>query len=156
MPVYLAQQHSTIGCLIYSQLENFNPCAVPMPEYMTRKAKIRHKIQHSPLSVGVGAAPSPLQLNLGHAVLVTMAARVRLVLGHDLLQHVGRLGRVLALGADLFAVAVEEEGKGDTGDSQEGGYRAGPVDAEVLVHVGRKERESSAKEGTEDRVGGQD
>lgn len=110
---------------------------------------------NAPSLVRVGAAPGPLQLqlDLSHARLVLNWLRV---LGADVLHHASRLGRVLALGTNPFAITIEEEGEGDARYGQEGWNRAGPVDAEVLVHVGREQREDSAKERTEHRVGGQD
>lgn len=79
-----------------------------------------------------------------------------LVLGAHALEDCGSLCGELAPHADSLAVLVEQEGERHAGEGQEGRDGAGPVDAEVLVHVRREERECSAKEGTQNRVCGQD
>ena len=63
--------------------------------------------------------------------------------------------RELALHADLRAVPVEQDGEGHARQGEEGRDAAGPVDAEVVEHVRREEREGGAEEGPQHRVGGQ-
>ena len=71
----------------------------------------------------------------------------------DLLHNVHGLLRVLALGADARAVAVEQEGEGHAGEGEEGRHAGGPVHAEVVEHLGGEEREGGAEEAAQDRVG---
>jgi hypothetical protein len=64
-----------------------------------------------------------------------------------------RLCGVLALLADGGAVFVEEEWHGHAHESEEGGDGRGPVDSEVVVHLGREKREGGTEERTQDSVG---
>lgn len=78
-----------------------------------------------------------------------------LALNHAL--HEGlRLSGELALGADLVAVLVKQEGEGNADQGKEGWDGRGPVNAEVVVHVGGEQRESSTEQRSEHGVGGQD
>lgn len=99
----------------------------------------------------MSVAHGPLHLELLHGIVLVRLVLV--LLGAHLGEHVGGLGGVLAPHADLVTIAVEEEGEGHTRDSQERRERAGPVDAQVVVHVGGEEGERGAKERTQDRVG---
>lgn len=78
------------------------------------------------------------------------------VLGAHALEDGGSLGGKLAPHADALAILVEEEREGHASQGEEGGDGAGPVDAEIFVHVGGEEGESGAKERSEDRVGSED
>lgn len=61
-------------------------------------------------------------------------------------QHLGGLGGKFALHADGRAVPVEQEWEGQASNSEECRDRAGPVDAQVLVHGRREQRERGAEE----------
>ncbi|TFB04790.1 hypothetical protein CCMA1212_002928 [Trichoderma ghanense] len=94
-------------------------------------------------------------------LLVLCDFRSGLILGHsDVLgpyprKDLGGFGGILAPGADLGAVLPEEKGEGNAGQRQEGRNGTRPVDTQVLVHVAGEERESSAKERSEDGAGSQ-
>lgn len=106
------------------------------------------------LVLASNAAATPLllsRLSLLHGLIL----RDFDVLGLDALEDLGGLGGKLALGADAVTVLPEEEGEGKAGHSQEGGDGAGPLVAEIVVHVGGEERECRTKERSKDRVGGQ-
>lgn len=60
---------------------------------------------------------------------------------------------VLALGADLGAVLVEQDGEGDHRQRDEAGEGGRPVKTERVVHLGGEERERCAEKRSEDRVG---
>lgn len=75
---------------------------------------------------------------------------------HDLFEERVGFGGKLAALANYGAVGVEEEGERDAGEGKEGRDGAGPVDAEVCVHLGGEEGEGGTEEGAQDRVGGED
>ena len=77
-------------------------------------------------------------------------------LGAHPLEDSRSFGGKLALHADSLAVLVEQEGEGHAGKRQEGRDGAGPVVAQIFVHVGGEEGECSTKQGSKDRVGGKD
>lgn len=77
------------------------------------------------------------------------------VLGAHLGKDSRGFGSVLALGTDLVAILVEESREGHAGQRQKGGDGTCPVNTQVLVHVGREQRERGTEEGSKDRVGSQ-
>lgn len=113
--------------------------------------------------------PGPLLLQLGHIRESRVVGGVRLL-------AVGAVGSILAalvlldgggrrgsgavvvgrgkgaLGPDLAAVQVEDDGDGDEHGGDAAQDRRGVVDAEAVEHVGREEREAGAAEGPQERV----
>lgn len=77
------------------------------------------------------------------------------VLGSHSRKNSRGFGSILALGTDPITVFVEEGREGNASQSQEGGDRARPVDAQVLIHVGGEQRESGTEERSKDGAGSQ-
>lgn len=93
------------------------------------------------------------EIETGLLLILQVGRSLRLFL--DLAHKGVRLGGKLAALANSESVLVEQEWEGHAGECEKGGDRRGPVNTQVVIHVGGKERECSTEARTQDGVGGE-